>query len=152
MLPILANTIWGPLFVYRYDTASALLSFLIAFIAECWVFWIYIRPRLALWGAVRDLALANLASYIAGHLLLPFVIGFVHKNSLPETALAFLAAYLVTVPIEYGVLRPLLPNDLRLLIRAVTMSNFVSYSILFVGYFLWFFNWNFLMRVWTGRG
>ena len=95
--------------------------------------------------------MANIASYIAGHLLLPFVIGFVHKNSLPEIALAFLAAYLITVPIEYGVLRPLLPKDRRLLIRAVTMSNFVSYSILFVGYFLWFFNWSFLMRVWVGQ-
>ena len=152
MLPILANTICGPLFVYRYDTASALLSFLIGFIAESWVFWIYVRPRLRLGGTLRDLALANIASYVAGHLLLPLVAAEVHKNSLSEIALAFLAAYLITLPIEYGVLRPLLPNNRRLLLRAVTMSNFVSYSILFVGYFLWFFNWRGLVRVWTGHG
>ena len=151
MHAIIANTIWAPLFVYRYDTASALLTYLIGFIAECGVFRLYTRSLLPLAATLRRLVFANLASYVAGHLLLIFVPLDVHKDSLPEIALAFFIAYIITLPVEFYVLRPLLPNNRNLLLRAVTMSNFASYSILFVGYFLWFFNWRYLVGIWTGK-
>lgn len=150
MHPIFANTIWAPLFVHRYDTSSALTTFAAGFVAECGVLRLYTRSLLPPWHMVRRLAGANTTSYITGNFLLVFVPLDIHKSSLRETVLAFFIAYLVTLPVEFFVLRPLLPTQRSLLLRAVVMANFVSYSVLFFGYVVWFAGWSRLVRTWTG--
>lgn len=141
MNTILANTIWAPIFVYCYDWPSALLSAAVGFVAECGVFRLYTRSLLPLAITIRRLIVANFVSYVAGNFLMAFVPFGIHKASLAETALAFFIAYIITVPIECYVLRSLLPNNRALLIRAVTMANFISYAILFTFYLLWFAGW-----------
>ena len=151
MHAILANTIWAPLFVYGYDWPWALCSTAVGFIAEFGVFRLYTRSLLSAPRTFRSLVLANLASYVAGFFLMAFVPLSIHKVSLAETALAFFIAYIITLPIEFYVLRSLLPANRFLLLRAVTMANFISYAILFTGYFLWFAGWRYLLRTWTGN-
>ncbi len=75
----------------------------------------------------------------------------IQKDNLAETALAFVIAYIITLSVEFYVLRSLLPGNRPLLLRAVTMANFISYAILFTGYFLWFAGWRYLLREWTGN-
>jgi hypothetical protein len=151
MHAILANTIWAPIFVYCYDWPSALISAAIGFVAEFGVFRLYTRSLLSPAVALRRLIVANVASYVAGFFLMAFVPFGIHKVSLAETALAFVIAYIITVPIEFYVMRSLLPANRSLLFRAVTMANFISYAILFTGYFLWFAGWRYLIRTWTGN-
>jgi hypothetical protein len=141
MHTILANTIWAPIFVYCYDWPAALLSAAVGFVAECGVFRLYTRSLLPKAATVRKLIVANLVSYIAGFFLMAFVPFRIHKASLVETSLAFFIAYIITVPIEFYVMRSLLPSNRSLLLRAVTMANFISYAILFTGYLLWFTGW-----------
>ena len=150
MHTILANTIWAPVFVYCYDTPSVVLSTVIGFVAEFGVFRLYTRSLLPLGKTLGRLFVANLASYIAGFILMLFVPLDVHKVSLAETALAFSIAYIITLPVEFYFLRSLLPNNRPLLVRAVTMSNFISYAILFAGYFLWFVGWRSFLKKWNG--
>lgn len=147
MNTILANTIWAPIFVYCYDWPSVLLSATVGFVAECGVFRLYTRSLLPLAITIRRLIVANLVSYVAGNFLMAFVPFEIHKASLAETALAFFIAYIITVPIECYVLRSLLPTNRSLLVRAVTMANFISYAILFTFYLLWFAGWWHLLRV-----
>lgn len=150
-MSILANTIWTLPFVYGYDTASALISFLVGFVAECGVFRLYTRALLPLRSTLRRIIFANLLSYIAGQVLVTFVPLYFRKDHLEDTALAFFIAFAITLPIEFCAQRSLLPSHRLLLLRAVTMSNFISYSILFAGYFLWRFNWKFLVMLWTDQ-
>jgi len=150
MLAILANTIWAPIFVYCYDWPTALLSAAIGFVAEFGVFRLYIRSLLSPATTLRWLIAANLASYVAGFFLMAFVPLGIHKVSLAETALAFFIAYIITLPFEFYVLRSLFPAHRPLLFRAVTMVNFISYAILFTGYFLWFTGWRYFLRIWAG--
>lgn len=148
MHTILANTIWAPFFVYCYDWPSALLSAVVGFVAECGVFRLYTRSLLRLAATIRRLIVANVVSYLAGIFLMAFLPFGIHKTNLVETALAFFIAYIITVPIEFYVLRELLPTNRQLLLRAVTMANFISYAVLFTGYLLWFAGWRYLLRKW----
>ena len=148
---IIANTIWAPIFVYRYNTLSALCTFVIGFVAECSVFQLYTRPLLSFAATVKRLSIANFVSYLAGNIILIFLVLVpvdIHKDNLVETGGTFFIAYLITVPIEYYVMLPLLTNHRHLVFRAVAMSNFVS--ILFVGYILWFVSWRYIVYLWTG--
>ena len=95
MNAFLANTIWAPLFVYHYDTASTLVSFVIGFVAECAAIRVYTRSVLPIAATLRRLILANLVSYVVGHLILIFVPLDIHKSSLGETVFAF---FLVSCP------------------------------------------------------
>jgi len=146
---ILANTIWAPIFVFCYNWPFALLCTVVGFAAEVGVFRIYTRPRLPLRKTIRRLIAANLASYVVGFVLLLFVPLDIHKSSLGETVLAFVIAYAITVPVEFYVVRSLLPTNRDLLLRAVAMGNFVSYAILFTGYFLWFAGLWYFLRSWS---
>ena len=143
---ILANTIWAPVFVYCYDWPSALLSAAIGFLAEFGVFRFYTRALVSAAITVRRLVAANLVSFAAGFVLMALMPFGVRKDSLAQTALAFFIAYIITVASEFYVLRSLLPQNRRLLLRSVTMANFISYAILFTGYFLWFAGWRNLFR------
>jgi hypothetical protein len=143
MHAILANTIWAPIFVYSYDWPWTLTFAAIGFVAEFGVFRLYTRSLLSSAVTLRRLGAANLASYIAGLFFMAFLPFGIHKVSLVETSLAFFIAYLITLPVEFYILRPLLPASRSLLLRTVTMSNFISYAWLFTAYFVWFTGWPF---------
>jgi hypothetical protein len=151
MHAILANTIWAPIFVYCYNWPWALSSVAVGFIAEFGVFRLYTRTLLSAAITLRRLVAANLVSFAAGFVLMAFMPFGVRKDSLAQTALAFFIAYIITLSIEFYTLRSLLPQNRRLLLRTVTMANFISYAILFTGYFLWFAGWRYVLRQWTGN-
>lgn len=138
---LLANTIWAPFFVYCYDFPAALISVSFGFVVECIAFVGYKRHLIPLSSCLRRLALANVISYVAGLLLMVFLPFEVHKTSLADISLSFLFAYLITLPIEGWFLRSQLPAQSRVLVRAVVMSNFASYAVLFSGYCFWYLGW-----------
>ncbi len=151
MHTILANTIWAPVFVYCYSWPWALSSVAVGFIAEYGVFRLYTRTLLSADVTLRRLLAANLVSLAAGFVLMTIMPFSVRKDSLAQTAFAFFIAYLITLFTESYSLRSLLPQKRPLLFRAVTLANFISYAILFTGYFLWFAGWRYILRQWTGN-
>ncbi|MCB1237942.1 MAG: hypothetical protein KDM91_22945 [Verrucomicrobiae bacterium] len=137
--------------MYLYDWPWAFVFSLIGFVAEFGVFRLYTRTNLSIVVSLRRLVMANLASFAIGCVIMGLFPFRIPKVSLGWTVIAFVIAYLITVSVEFPVLRSLLPENRRLMLRGVTMANFVSYAILFGGYLFWFFNWGVLLRFWFGN-
>lgn len=151
MHPLLANTIWAPIFVYWYSWPWAWTATVVGFFAEYGVFRLYTRSLLPRRVTFRRLLIANLGSYFIGQVLILFMPLRFHKVSLVETVQGFGIAYLITLLIEFLFLRSLLPGHRSLLVRAVIMCNFVSYAILFAAFIFWFGAWHLLLRKLTGN-
>jgi hypothetical protein len=148
MQAALANTIWAPAFLYFYDSLWSSCAIAAGFFAEYAVFRGYMRGHVAASLTFSRLVRANVASFAVGVVFLALLPLDIRKNSLGETTFAFWLAYSITLPVEYYVLRRLLPESRALLFRSVAMANFISYAILFGGFVLWFRGLHDLLRIW----
>lgn len=145
---ILANTIWGPLFFYFYDAGYVAGAIAAGLLAEFGVLRLYLRDVMSMVRLVGILLLANVTSFFAGGILIGFLIGEVRKSSFVDTMSALGYSYALTIFFEYLVFRPFLPTKGYLLFRAVLMANLVNYAILFIVFFLWYFEPGFITEVW----
>ena len=144
-----ANVLWAANWPYWFWWLP--VSTFIGFLAEVSTFHFYQQRRLTWQHSLRLAIFANVASFLGGFIgfqllavvlpdnlfMVPQPLGYLPWQSYYVIPLQFLAAYFLSVRIEFGIYRRMCSGHVVHRLAAATfMSNVASYAIIFTGYTL----------------